>query len=287
VSGIQSRSRGFLALVATLLTSVAILITLLAHYANVVSSSATFSNRAVQLVHTGAVRSLIVDNIANRLLGEVGNQASLQPVITEAVSEAMDNQRISDEVSAAASSLHNQLVSGHANALSLTLPDIGPAIAAVVQSRSPQLAAEVSRVGSITVVDVPIPSSASSAIHDLAQVGRDASLLIILSAALAALALLLSTDRRRTIAGLGLGAVVAGLIAAAAYIGGRGVVVNEFSAPAAQTAARAAWSIYLGGLETSGLVVAAVGALVAVSATVLGRGQGRSRGQRQTDWGRA
>jgi hypothetical protein len=264
----------------TLLTSVMILITLLAHYANVLSDSTTFSNRAVQLVHTGAVQSLIVENVTNRLLSEVGNESSLQPVIRRAVSQAMDNQQISDEVSAAASSLHDQLVSGHANALTLTLPDIGPAIAAAVRSRSPQLAAEVSRVGTITVVDVPIPSSAANAIHDLSQVGRDAALLIILSAALAALALLLSTDRRRTLRGLGVGATVAGLIAAAAYLAGRGVVVNEFSAPAAQTAVRAAWSIYLGGLETSGLVVGAIGALIAVGATAAGRG----RRYPEADW---
>jgi uncharacterized membrane protein YeaQ/YmgE (transglycosylase-associated protein family) len=52
---------------------------------------------------------------------------------------------------------------------------------------------------------------------------------------------------------------------------------------------RAAWGIYLGGLETSGLVVAVVGALIAVIATVLGRGQRRDwdPGQRQADWSRA
>ncbi len=66
-----------------------------------------------------------------------------------------------------------------------------------------------------------------------------------------------------------LGAFVSGLLGAAIYLVGRGIVVNEFSTPSARTAARAAWSIYLGGLETSGLVLAGLGALVAVVAVLL------------------
>ena len=273
----KSTGRTFLAAVVTMLASVAMLVTLLAQYANALTNSSSFSSRAVTVVQSGPVESLIVDTVTGRLLDEVGGGASLQPIVADGVRQALSNGRITGEVRAAAQSLQSQLASGQANALTLTLPDVGAAIAPAIEPRSPQLAEAVSRVGTITVLDVRIPPKASSAIHDLAVLGRDSSLLIVFTVALAALALILSPDRPRTLLGLGLGAVVSGLLAAALYLVGRELVVDQFSSPAAQTAARAAWGVYLGGIETSGLVVAAVGAVVAVTAGLLRRGRSRRR----------
>ncbi len=265
----KSTSRTFLAGLATVVASVAIFVTLLAQYARVLSESSSFSNHAVTVVHSGAVEALIVNTVTGRVLDEVGNNANVQPLVQIAVRDALSNGRITAEVRGAAQTLQRELASGQANALTLTLPDIGSAIAPSVESTSPQLAEVVSQIGTVTVLDVPIPSTVSSVIHGLAVAGRDSTLLIVFSAAMVALALLLSQDRRRTLLGLGAGAVVSGLLAAAIYLIGRGLVVNQFSDPAAQTAARAAWNVYLGGLETSGLVLAGIGAAVAVVAVML------------------
>jgi hypothetical protein len=273
----KSTSRAFLAAVVTGLASVAILVTLLAHYASVLANPSGFASRAVSVVHTGAVESLIVDSVTNRLVGEAGDQAVAQPTIKEGVREALYDRQITREIRAAAETLQSELASGQANALTLTLPDIGPATAASLESRSPQLAEVVSRTGTITVLDVRIPSTATTAIHDLAVVGRDSSLLIVLSAAMMALALILSPDRRRTLLGLGLGAFAAGLLAAAIYLIGRALVVDQFSLPAARTAAHAAWNAYLGGLESSGLVLAGIGAVVAAVAALSRRQHGDGR----------
>ena len=249
----NSTGRTFLAAVVTVVASVAIFVTLLANYANVLANSSSFSDRAVSVVRTGAVEALIVDAVTRRVEDEVGYDPSLQPLIKDAVRQAVSNRQITGEIRAAAGSLQSQLASGQASALILTLPDAGSAVASTIRSRSPQLADVVSRVGTITVLDVPIPSTAATAIHDLATAGRDSSLLIVFSVAMVCLALLLSPDRRRTLVGLGLGAVVSGLLGTAIYLVGRGIVVNEFSTPSARTAARAAWSVYLGGLESWGL----------------------------------
>jgi hypothetical protein len=273
----KSSSRTFLAAVVTVLASVAILATLLAHYAGALANSSSFSSRAVTVVQTGPVESLIANTVTGRVLDEVGNQPGVQPIVADAVRQALSNGKITAEIRSAAQSLQSQLASGQANSLTLTLPDVGAAVAPTIESRSPQLAEAVSRIGTITVVDVRIPPSAAGAIHDLTVLGRDSSLLVVFSVALIALALIISPDRRRTLLGLGLGAVVSGLLAAAVYLIGRGLVLNQFSAPTARTAARAAWSVYLGGLETSGLVLAAVGIAVALTAGVLGRGRSRRR----------
>ncbi len=127
----------------------------------------------------------------------------------------------------------------------------------------------VSRIGTVTVLDVHIPSPAAKAVHTLATLGRNSALLLIVTIALAALALIISPDRGRTLIGLGLGAFASGLLAAAAYFVGRGVVVNEFSTPDARTAAQTAWNVYVGGLETWGFVLAGVGAVTACAAAFI------------------
>lgn len=260
-----------------MLASVAILVTLLAQYAHVLADSSSFSNDAVRVVHSPAVESLIVDTVTRRVLGAVRGDTSLEPTIRDAVRQGLSNGQVTGEIRAAAASLQSQLVSGQANVLSLTLPGIGSVVASIIESTSPQAAEAVRGVGTVTVLDVPVPHSAALAIHDLAVLGRDSSLLIVFSVAMAVLALILSADRRRTIIGLGLGAAVSGLLAVAVFYLGRALSVSQFAAPTARTAARAAWDVYLGGLQSSGLVLAGIGAAVAVVAALLPRDRSRRR----------
>jgi hypothetical protein len=266
----KSASRKFFAVVLTVLASVAMFVTLLALYANhTLVNSSGFSDRAVTLAHTGAVDALIVDTVTNRLMADVGNEATLQPIIQDGVREVLSSAQISAAIRTAAASLQSELVSGHANSLTLTLPDLGSSIASNIKSTSPQLAAVVGRIGTVTVLDVPIPSSAARAIRTVSTVGRDSILLLILTVALAALALIITPDRGRTLIGLGLGAFASGLLAAAAYFVGSGVVVNEFSSQDARTAAQTAWNVYMGGLKTWGFVLAGIGAVTACVAALI------------------
>lgn len=259
--------RRLLAGVVTVLATLAILVTLLAHYAgNIAGNSARFADRAVAVVRTPGVESMIVGVVTDRIGAYTGGDTGAQPLIREAVQQALASGQVSADIRSAAISLQSQLLSGSADQLTLTLPDLGTSLASSIASRSPELADAVRNVGTITVVDVAIPPSDAGAVHDLADLGRDATLLLILSAALVALALLISPSRARTLRALGIGVALSGLLAAAVYVAGRSFVVDEFSSGDARTAARAVWSTYLGGLETWGLVLAGVGALVAVLA---------------------
>jgi hypothetical protein len=262
--------RRVLAAVATVVATLAILLTLFANYANhIFVNSASFSGRAVNVVQTPAVESAIVGIVTDRLVADAGNDSSLRPVIEDAVREVLSNGQITGEIRAAATSLQSELVSGTATRLTLALSGLGSSIASQIQSASPELAAEVRNLGTITVLDVPLPANDVTAVHDLASVARDSSLLLVLSAALIALALLLSPRRTRTLRGLGLGVLLGGVFTVAVYLVGRGLVVDEFSATAARTAAGTAWSTYLGGLETWGFVLAGIGAVMTFATTLL------------------
>jgi hypothetical protein len=274
-------SRRFLAAVVTTVAAAAICVTLLAYYANhVLANSAGFSDRAVNVVLSDGVESLIVGRVTDRVTEVVGNESSLRPEIEDAVREALSNGAVTVEIREAAESLQNQLTSGGANSLTLTLPDVGASLASSVESTSPELADELRGIGTVTVLDVPIPPADASAFHDLATAGSDSSLLLVLTCALAVLALVISPDRRRTILGLGLGAFVSGLLTAAIYLVGRGLVVQEFSGQDAHTAARAAWSVYVGGLETWGLVLAGTGAIVSIVAILARAGRAEPQAYR-------
>ena len=266
--------------VVTTLASLAILLALLAHDANRTLVSPGFSSRALSVVRSGPVETLIVDNVTQRLVLDLGAPATVQPMIQTAVRDVLADPQVSAEIRAAAKLLQSELVSGVANTLTLTLPDVGSRVASRVQAVSPQLAAAVSRVGTITVLSVPIPSAAATPLHDLATIARDSTLLIVLAVAMVLLALIISTDRRRTLRVLGVGAIASGLAAAALYLIGRGVVVNQFSSQDARTAAGSVWKVYVGGLESAGLVLAGIGAAVALAATVsltAARGSRRER----------
>lgn len=264
------RTRKLLAATVTVLASVAILATVLAAYADrIVLSPQTFSGRALSVVRTGPVESLVVQQATGRVLAAVGAQPGVRPVVDAAVRDALSNTLVRREIRIAAGSLQAQLTSGTAGSLTLTLPNLGASIAASLRSTSPQLAYVASRIGTITVVDVPIPPAASQAIHDLATAARDWPLLLILAIALVLLALILGPDRARTVRALGLGAIASGLLVVAVYLVGRSSVVNQFSAPDLRAAAGAVWRVYLGRLQTWGLVLAGAGAIVAVAATPL------------------
>jgi hypothetical protein len=263
--------RRFLAGFVTVLASAVILVTLLAHYAQTLVDPAGFANKAVAVVHTQGVESIIASTVDDRIVSEVRGASTVEPEISSAVSEALASEQVSTDIREAAVSLQSQLVSGRATSLTLALPDFGSSLASSIESRSALLADEVRNLGTVTVLNVPIPSSDATLIHDLARAGNDFSLLIILSVALAALALLISPTRARTLRGLGVGVTLVGLVAAAAYLIGRGIVANEFSPGDARTAADAVWNTYLGSLEVWGFVLAGGGVVVAVVASTAAR----------------
>lgn len=266
----MSPVRRLLAALVTLLASVAMLVALLAAHASALADAPTFANGAVSLVRSGPVRTLIVDTISPRVQAQVGSATNVRPLVSQAVGAALSNPQVTGEIQTAAATLQSELITGQATQLTLSLPSIGPAMAHTLQARSPQLAYLVSRLGTVTVVDVPIPSGAASTIHAVAQLAQDAGLLAILAAALAGLALILSVNRRATLIGLGLGAVASGLVAVGICIFGRGLVIGAFTAPAAATAAGATWHLLVRGLENSGLLLAAAGAAVVVLSALAG-----------------
>ncbi len=266
----SSVGRSLLAALVTGFAAAVLVVGLLAAHLNAVLLSPTnFSDRAVTVVRSSSVQSLITDTVTSHLLGYVGAGPSVEPLVSTAVRTAISDPTVIQGVRDTARSLQSGLTSGTADTLTFTLPAIGPLIAARIASQSPAVAAVIARVGAITVVSVPIPAGAANALHTLTAVARDWLLILVLAGVLALLALLIAPRRRRAVVWLGLGAAVGGLLLAAGYAVGRGLVVGALTAPGAGTTAGVIWRVYLGGLERTGFVLAAAGLVVALVAALL------------------
>jgi hypothetical protein len=253
--------------VVAALASAAILITLLAHYVdNVIVNPNSFADHATTVLRTNSVNAVLVTSATDALVPGSSERAVVISTIRGAVREALLSRPVTDEFRSLARGLQAGLVSGSAKQLTLSLPDLGASVAPSIESLSPLLASEVRNIGTVTILDVQIPPRAATIIHDTTRVSDDYSQLLVLSIALIALALVISADRRRTLRGLGLRAVASGLLVAGLYLVGRDAVVNEFSGSDARLAVHAVFTTYLGGLETQGLILAAVGAVAWVAA---------------------
>ena len=265
----KSVGRALLAALLSVLASVAMLLALIAGSVTTLTGSG-FAGRTLRVVEAGPLRATVISTVTNHVLAVTGDRAAVTPLVSQAVDEALSSAPVRAEIDAAARSLQSQLESGRTSVLRLSLPDVGPRLGGLVAPRSPQLAAILDRIGTVQVADIPLPAGASTAAHDLSLVGGDSTLAIVLCVLLAGGALLISPSRWGTLQGLGIGAIASGLVAAGIYLIGGNLVSGSFSLPLAQTAARAAWDSYLGGLEPAGLTLAGAG----LAALVLG-GVGR------------
>jgi uncharacterized membrane protein HdeD (DUF308 family) len=142
-------------------------------------------------------------------------------------------------------------------------------VAAALEKIDPTLAARIDETGRLPVATRRI-SSASSAIARHADRLRGitwAATALALVAAAAALAT--SPDRRRTVAGLGVAGIAAGIGIVVLLALARAVALGKVGGADERAAAGAIWDAYLGDLRTWGWVLAGTGAVVAAAASSL------------------
>jgi hypothetical protein len=165
--------------------------------------------------------------------------------------------------------VHRAVLHRNKDTVTLTVADVGTVLAAALQKLRPSLAAELESTGRVELVKRDIGSFGA----DLARAGDRIRLLavflFVLSVLLAAGALAVSPDRRRTVVDLGIGAAAVGVVLVVAYAVVRSLAVGPFEQPQDRAAAGAVWDAFLGDLRTAGWILAGSGAVVAASAASL------------------
>jgi MFS family permease len=255
------------------LTSILLAAATLAGYARrALFDSDQFADRATATLSDPSVRSLIGDEVTDRVV--LSNQQDLlaaRPIIASAISEIVGGGAFRGLFHRAALDVHRAVFDHDENTVTLTVADVGTVVGAALQSLRPGLAREVQDSGQIVVVRRRIGGTTG----ELARVANDVRVVAWVLAGLTLLcaigAIALSLDRRRTIVQLGIGMITVGVLIVVVYTIARAIVLDELPDPDDRAAAAAVWSSFLGDLRTFAFVLAGSGAVVAAAASSLVR----------------
>lgn len=253
------------------LASVAILLALVAAYARQATvDSDQFANRATAALEDQSVRSLIAAKVTDEVV--LKNQADLvaaRPIIESVASDIVGGRAFQGLFRSAVRDVHRALFKRDQNTVTLTIADVGTVLAAALQEVRPALAKDLQSTERVEVLRENI-GSLSATLADIAERIRIiAILLVLVSLAFVAGALIVSPDRRDTVIELGIGAAAAGGVLIVAYAIARAAVTNQLDTPDEQDAARAVWDAFLGDLRTAAWILAGAGAVLAAAAASL------------------
>ncbi len=253
------------------LASLAIVLALVTAYVrHAFVDSDQFANRATVALRDSSVRSVIAQKLTDEVI--LKNKADLiaaRPIIESVASDVVGGRAFTNLFRKAVRDAHGALFKRDQNTVTLTIADVGAVLAAALEQVRPEVARQLGSTERVELVERNI-GSLSATLADIAErVQMLAVLLLVLSLALVAGALLLSRNRRQTVVELGVGAAVAGVLLVAAYSALRSIAVDQVHGPDEQAAARAVWDAFLGDLRTAAWILAACGVVVAAAAASL------------------
>ena len=229
------------------------------------------------------MRTLIAERVTDEVV--LKNEADLlaaRPIIESAVSGVVGGRAFSGLFRSAVRDVHRAVFERDERTVTLTVADVGTVLAAALQRFRPSLAREVRDAGPVEVVQRR-GASLGATLPRYADAVRLLSIVLPLAAlALAAGALWVSPERRRTVAELGAAAAGAGIVVVVALGVARTATLHEVHGAEARAAAGAVWDAFLGDLRTAAWILAACGAVVAAAATSLLRPLNAGEALRET-----
>jgi hypothetical protein len=251
--------------------SLCIVLALVAGYVRrTVVDSEQFANRATVALHDETVSSLVVERITDDVV--LKNESDLlaaRPLIESITAGIVDSRAFTGLFRSAVKDVHRALFHRNEDTATLAVSDVGTVLAAALEKLRPSLARKVDSTNRVELVQRDI-GRASADLTDFAEdVRLLAWFLVASSLILAAGALILSSDRRRTVVELGVGAAVAGVLLLLAYRILRSLAIDHAGGPAGRDAAGAVWDAFLGDLQTTAWILSGSGAVIAASAASL------------------
>ena len=207
-----SATRAVGARVLVVLAAIVAALALVAGYArHAAVNSNQFANRATVALRDDSVRTLIAERVTDEVV--LKNEADLlaaRPIIESAVSGVVGGRAFSSLFRSAVRDVHRAVFERDERTVTLTIADVGTVLAAALQRFRPSLAREVRDAGPVEVVQRR-GASLGATLPRYADAVRLLSIMLPLAAlALAAGALWVSPERRRTVAELGAAAAGAG-----------------------------------------------------------------------------
>jgi len=253
-----------------LLAAVAALLALVAGSARrAVVDSDQFANRATAALEDPAVRALISARVADEVLAQEPDLIAVRPLIESVAGGVVGGDAFTGVFRAAVRDVHRAVFDRDQDTLTLTLHDIGVVLAGALQAVRPELADEVRRARDVSLLTRDTGPVGGDLVRTADRIRLLAWLLLAVAVACAAVALVLSRDRRAATVALGVAFAIAGVVLVAAYALGRSVAVGSVQGAQERDAAAAVWDAFLADLRAAAWVLAGSGAVVAAAAASL------------------
>jgi len=261
---VRSRLSGPLGVLAGL----ALVLALAAGYVHdIAASSDQFADRATSALQAPAVRTVVARRVTDDLvIRHAGQLLAARPLVQGAVAAAVGSRAFGDLFRAGVRDLHRAAVSGDQDTVTLTVADAGTLAASGLDLVRPSLAKKLRIEDRVELFRHHVAGVGAV----LVRVAARARVTTIVLGAIALLAaigsVLLATDRRRALSGLGVAVAVAGLLLVVAWQVGSVLVGHAVAAGEDRAAAEAIYRAFFGDLRTEAWVVAALGAVIAAAA---------------------
>ena len=267
----SSRGRRLAARSLVVVASVVLLLALVAGYFRLAAvDSDQFANRATAALRDDSVHSLVAEKITDDVVLEKQRDLlAARPILQSVASSIVGSRAFTGLFHAGVRDVHRAIFDRDRDTVTLRVADVGTVMAAALRAVRPALADEVESTGGVELLKRDIGSASG----DMARIGDDikslALSLLIATLVLAAAALAVSPDRRRTVVELGVGAATGGVVLVVAYAVLRSMAVGDVETPEGQEAAGAVWDAFLGDLRTAAWILAGAGAVTAAAASSL------------------
>jgi hypothetical protein len=225
-------------------------------------NSEQFADRASAALEQPAVREAIGERVTDEVV--LRNDADLiaaRPLIASAVSGLVGGGAFRSLFRRGVLDAHRAIFTGDRDTLTLTRADVGTVVAAALEKLDPELADELDAGERVVLLKRDIGRATGDAVRTGERLRVLAWVLAVLTLVAGAGAFLISRDRRRTAAQLGIGIAAVGLAIVVAYTVARALLSDD--------AARGVWDAYLGDLRALGWVLAVTGAIVSAAARSL------------------
>lgn len=252
----------------------------LVYAGHVLANTDQFSARATSLLRNPSVRSVIAAQVADQATASLSIPPVLAPVVDHAVGLAVGTRAFREIFRAAIGDLHQSVFVGGSDTVTLQLANVGKILIDAVRSVSPALAAQIPPSVANLVITISggnfgQATRAARAIERARTVGV---LLLIAGGVAFLLAVAMAGERRRALGYVGIALAVDGIVLVVAYAFVRPVVLGQFAVGDDRSAAGAVWNTFLSGLRSDAVILAVVGAVVAVVMWVVRpRGRGSAR----------
>jgi hypothetical protein len=229
-----------------------------------------FANRATAALRDDSVRTLVAERITDDVvLRNAADLITARPIIQSVASGVVGSEAFTGLFRSAVRDVHRAVFDRDRDTVVLTVADVGTVLAAALEQARPSLARRLEATERVSLLERDL-GSVSGDLGRLADKIRVlAPLLLGLALVLAAGALAVSPDRRRTVVELGICVAGGGVLLVVVYGVVRSLAIDQVEGPEARAAAGAVWDAFLGDLRTAAWILAGSGAVIAAAAASL------------------